>query len=224
MLNSKIVGIIPVKLKSERVIDKNFRQFCNTSLFELKLTQLKKTKEFARFVVSSESEKVLKKAQKLGFDVHLRDPKYSTSFVSMSKVYEYIASEIECQYLAWINVTNPLFETKNYDLAAKIFKKLDKSKFDCLLSTFEIKDYFFYKKKPLNFIRTPWARSQDLVGLQSLSFAINILSRKNMIKWQSCVGKKPYLLEFPQLDSWDIDFNHDFNFCEYVFKNKNKFY
>lgn len=224
MLNNKIVGIIPVKVKSERVKNKNFRKFNNTSLFELKLRQLGNTKEFDKFVVSSESEKVLEKAQNLGFDVHYRDPKYSTSLVSMSSVYKNIASEINCKYLAWINVTNPLFETKNYDLAAKIFKKLDKSKFDCLLSTFEIKDYFFHKKKPLNFKRTPWARSQDLIGLQSLSFAINILSKKNMVKWQSCVGKNPYLLKFSQLESWDIDFNHDFKFCEYMFKNKNKFY
>lgn len=215
----KITGIIPVKLKSERVKDKNLRKFADSSLFEIKLEQLKRTKEFENFFVSSESKKVLNKAKKMGFETHLRDPKYSTSHVSMSEVYKNIASEIDCEYLAWINVTNPLFKTKNYDTAAKTFKKLNRSKFDCLLSSFQIKDYFFFKDKPLNFKRTPWPRSQDLKGLQSLSFAINILSRRDMIEWRSCVGKKPYLLEFSQLESWDIDFEHDFKFCESIFKN-----
>ena len=55
----EIIGIIPVKAKSERVKDKNLRKFSNTTLFELKLKQLKKTKNFKDFFVSSESEKVL---------------------------------------------------------------------------------------------------------------------------------------------------------------------
>ena len=61
---------------------------------------------------------------------------------------------------------------------------------------------------------------KEIIGLESLSFAINILKRKNMIKWGSCVGKKPLLMEFPQLNSWDIDFDHDFKFCEAIYKSK----
>ena len=41
-----------------------------------------------------------------------------------------------------------------------------------------------------------------------------------MINWGSCVGKKPFLMNFPQLDSWDIDFEHDFKFCEVIYKEK----
>ena len=37
---------------------------------------------------------------------HLRDKYFSTSKVPMSEVYSYIASEIEGDYIAWINVTN----------------------------------------------------------------------------------------------------------------------
>ena len=47
----EIIGIIPVKAKSERVKDKNLRKFSNTTLFELKLKQLKKTKNFKDFFV-----------------------------------------------------------------------------------------------------------------------------------------------------------------------------
>ena len=43
-----------------------------------------------------------------------------------------------------------------------------------------------------------------------------------MIKWKSCVGKKPYYFKLSQLTSWDIDFIHDFRFYEYIYKQKNK--
>ena len=62
-----IIGIIPVKGNSERVKKKNLRKFANTNLFELKLSQLKKTKKFKNFVVSSEDNDVLKIAKKKDF-------------------------------------------------------------------------------------------------------------------------------------------------------------
>ena len=46
MKKIEIVGIIPVKANSERVKKKNLRKFGKTNLFELKLKQLKKTKNF----------------------------------------------------------------------------------------------------------------------------------------------------------------------------------
>ena len=91
----------------------------------------------------------------------------------MSEVYSYIASEINADYVAWINVTNPLVNAQIYDKAVKIFRKKYK-KYDCLLSAKENKENFFYNNKPINFKPYPWPRSQDLKPLISLPFAINI--------------------------------------------------
>ena len=85
-----LIGVIPVKERSERVKGKNLRKFSNTNLYELKISQLKKTKNFSKFMVSSESKKILKIAEKNGFLTHLRDPYYSTSHVPMSEVYRYV--------------------------------------------------------------------------------------------------------------------------------------
>ena len=128
-----VVGIIPVKANSERVKKKNLRKFCNTTLFELKLNQLKKAKKFKSIIVSSENKKVLKIAEKHGYETHLRDPYYSTSKVPMSEVYSYIASEVDAEHVAWINVTNPLASSKIYDRAVDQYKKVYK-KYDSLLS------------------------------------------------------------------------------------------
>ncbi len=215
-----VVGIIPVKANSERVKKKNLRKFANTNLFELKLHQLKKTKNFKKFVVSSEDSQILDIAKENGFDIHERDPYYSTNTVPMSEVYSYIATSVEAENLAWINVTNPLAETKIYDDAVEIFSKIN-DKYDCLLSAIEVKENFFYKKKPINFERSPWPRSQDLEPLISLPFVINILKRKNLIDWGSCVGKNPYFYILDSLEAKDIDNPEDFLFCESIYKSKN---
>ena len=214
-----IIGIIPVKGNSERIKKKNLRKFANTNLFELKLSQLKKTKKFKNFVVSSEDNGVLKVAKKKGFLTHLRNPYYSTSKVPMSEVYSYIASNVYSEYIAWINITNPLAESKIYDDAVTTYKKV-KNKHDCLLSAVKNFENYFYKKKPINFKPIPWPRSQDLNPLTSLPFVINILERKNLIKWGSCVGKKPYFYYLDPVVSTDIDNQHNFDFCEMIYKKK----
>ena len=52
-----------------------------------------------------------------GFNIHLRDKYFSTSKVPMSEVYKNIASEIDGEYIAWINVTNPLCNEYIYELS-----------------------------------------------------------------------------------------------------------
>ena len=160
-------------------------------------------------------------AKKNGFDTHERDPYYSTSKVPMSEVYSYIASSVEAEHLAWINVTNPLAEYFIYDKAVEIYSKI-LNKHDSLLSAVEVKENFFFNNKPINFKRSPWPRSQDLKPLISLPFVINILKRKNLIKWGSCVGKKPYFYVIDNLEAKDIDNLEDFLFCEAIFKSKIK--
>tara|TARA_Y100000992_G_C21232791_1_gene476346 strand:+ start:303 stop:962 length:660 start_codon:yes stop_codon:yes gene_type:complete len=216
----KIVGIIPVKKNSDRVKGKNLRKFSNTNLFELKLKQLAKTKSFDDFYVSSESKSILETARSKGFKTHLRDPYYSTSKVPMSEVYKYVASSIKADHIAWINVTNPLVENKIYDKAANIYKKNDFKKNDCVLSAIKNRENFFYKGKPINFKRSPWPRSQDLEPLVSLPFAISILKRSDMIKWRSCVGKRPKFFFLDPVIATDIDEMHNFRFAEFIYNFK----
>ena len=95
----------------------------------------------------------------------------------MSEVYRNIASEISGEFIAWINITNPLISHEIYEEAVRKWRKLS-YQYDCLLSAVENKQNYFFKNKAINFKRTPWPRSQDLEPLVSLSFAVNILKEK----------------------------------------------
>lgn len=215
-----IIAIIPVKGNSQRVKKKNLRKFDNTSLFDLKLDQLKKTKCFKKIIVSSEDDNILNKAKKKKFLIHKRKKYFSTSKVSMSEVYSNIASEVEGEYIAWINVTNPLCDHFVYEKAVKIFSSMNQKKYDCLLSSVVHKQNFFYRNKPINFKRAPWPRSQDLEPLITLPFAISILKRERLINWGSLVGKKPYFFYLNPIIAIDIDDKETFKLAELIFKNK----
>ncbi len=218
-MTKEIIAVVPVKGSSERVKNKNLRPFHNTNLYELKLMHLGKVSGFAKVIVSSENRQILDIAKDSGFGVHVRDPKYSTSFIPMSEVYSYIASEIEGEHIAWVNVTNPLAETEVYERAIEEYNTMD-PQFDCLLSVYEVKNYLFHNGKPVNFKPNPWLKSQDLSGVCEMSFVINISRRKDMVKWGSCVGNNPYFFYLDRVTSADVDFQEDFDFCEMIYKQR----
>ena len=218
----KTIALIAVKGNSERISKKNIRPFGDTSLLELKLKQLLKSNCVEKIVVSSESKDVLNIAE--SFEdvlIHRRDSFYSSSEVPMSEVYTHLASEMNCENIMWVPVTNPLTVPRIYKEAVRSFESLD-NEYDCLLSCVRINEYLLKDYKPVNFTRNPWLRSQDLDGYHALSFAVNILKRENMMKWGSLVGKNPFYMVLSREESKDIDFPDDFEFCEYLY-NKNRY-
>jgi len=214
-----VVALIPVKGNSERVAKKNIRNFANTNLLELKLSQLERTSCFSDIIISSEDKEILNKVKSLGFNFHERDPKYSTSDIPMSSVYSYIASEIHGEHIAWVNVTNPLVESKFYQDAVTSYSEMSID-YDCMPSAYKLQEYLIYREKPVNFSPNPWPKSQDLDGMYSLSFAINQLKREDMISWGSTIGNKPKLFVLPQDISIDIDTEEDFNYAQFLYKKR----
>ena len=66
MINKKkLLAIVPVRAKSQRVKNKNIKKFANSNLLEIKLKLLKKIKDIDEIVVSSDSVKMLNVAKKL---------------------------------------------------------------------------------------------------------------------------------------------------------------
>ena len=63
-------------------------------------------------------------------------------------------------------------------------------------------------------------RSQDLKKLYAVNFAINILSRKNMIKYKTTIGKKPKFFKIQKNLSIDIDEKEDFILAELLYNLK----
>jgi N-acylneuraminate cytidylyltransferase len=214
---NQFIGLIAVKGNSDRVRKKNIRPFYDTNLLQLKIKQLKTVENIDEIIVSSESEECLDIAKDNDVTIHKRDPKFSTSDIPMSDVYSYLASECSGENIVWVPVTNPLVNSKIYQEAITQYKLMD-SKYDCLLSAVKSKDYLFYKNKPIGFKPNPWPRSQDLSNLSVLSFAVNILKRRDMIKFGSLVGNNPFFYYLDRIVSWDIDFQEDFDFCEMIYK------
>ena len=219
----KIVAVIPVKEISERVKNKNLRNFYkNHSLLSILIKKLKKCKEISKIYISSNSEKIEKISKKNNCFYLNRDMKYCNNITSWSDVIYEVADSVpekDETILMWCHTTTPLFDS--YSEAIKIFKS-KKFKNDGLISVEKFKKFIVTQKKiPLNYSWGAWhPYSQDLENLYSITGALFMMSIEQYKKNRYVISRNPFYLEAKQFEGLDIDTIEDFKMAKFLFKNK----
>ena len=217
MKNGKYVGLIAVRKGSQRIINKNIRDFCGTSLLEIKVKQALNCKMLDQVIVSSDCDMMLQKAEDLGAIPLKREQKYCTSEVPMNDVYENLAKETSCDHIVYLHVTSPLLLDDTLYKAIEKYKYLEKE-YDSLATVEEIKKYLWHNGDAVNYDPNHHPRSQDLPEYYALNFAVNIISRDIMIKKKNIVGERFYPYKLSDIESVDVDTMHEFKIAETFYK------
>ena len=218
-MKSDIVAIIPVRKNSKRIKNKNFINFYKgKSLLEIKIEQLKKIKKIDKIVISSDSSKAEKIANKYKVFFQKRDKNFASSNCSGSDFFHHLALSIKGNYLMYCPCTSPIITPQTYKNFFKKFSLLKKN-FDSLNTASILKTFIWKGKKSLNYNSLKAPNSQDLPNnFFELTFGINIISRKNMIKFKNIVGRKPKFMVLNKLESTDIDEKIDFKTAQMLYK------
>ena len=84
-----------------------------------------------------------------------------------------------------------------------------------------LKTFIWKNKKPLNYNFLNAPNSQDLPdNYFALTFGINIIERKKMIKFKNIVGKKPMFLNLDKYESIDINDKFDFKAAKLIYNQR----
>ena len=219
MHKPKIVAIIPIRKNSQRVKNKNFKNFYKgKSLLEIKVKQLKKVSEIDEIVISSDSIKAEQIAKKYQVSFHKREKYYASSECSGSDFFHNLAASVKGQYLIYCPCTSPLIKVNTYKRFIKKFLK-SKNKFDSLNTVATLSTFIWKGNKSLNYNSLKAPNSQNLPkNYFELTFGINIISREKMIKFKNIVGNKPNFMILDKLESTDIDDEIDFFIAQALYK------
>lgn len=220
-MRKKISALIAVRSGSKRVINKNIRPFANTNLLEIKIKQLLRTGVADEIIVSSDCEKMLKIAKDLGVKPIKREEYYTSDSVPMNEVYKHLADLCSYPHVLYVHVTSPLLSDKSLSECIKEYSCLDEP-YDSLASVTKMHEYIWNKSKAVNYDPDHHPRSQDLPEYYSLNFAVNIISKKDMINRRNIVGKKFYPYFLNKLESIDVDTMFDFEIAEFMYSKRNK--
>ena len=87
----------------------------------------------------------------------------------------------------------------------------------------KIKEFLWYKNKPINYNLDSAPNSQDLPDYFSPTFGVIIVNREAMLDSKNYICSNPYFYEISERESTEIDTELDFEFSEFLY-NKYIYY
>lgn len=214
----KVVALLPMKGNSERVPNKNLKDFNGKPLFHYVLQSLQNCELIDEVIINTDSDKIANSAASFSkVKIHQRPEAICGDFVSMNDV---IANDLENSdgdiYLQ-THSTNPLLKADTITKAIEEFKGSDN---DSLFSVTKLQTRLYWKDgKPVNHNPEELLRTQDLPPLFEENSNIFIFTKQSFAKAENKrIGLNPMMFEMDKLEAIDIDEPQDFIMAEAIQK------
>lgn len=221
-MTDKITAIIGVRKGSKRVINKNIKPFHDTTLLDLKIQTLLKCKNLDNILVTSDCNEMLNIAKKYNILIDERPEYFASDQCPTSEYFKYLAKICPTYNMIYSPVTSPFITEKDYDKLITIYRDKDFSNnYDSITTTEKLHEFIYVNKKPLLFNSSKLPKSQDIKGIEKLTFGFSILPCHLLTERSFIFGYKPLFYSFQNtLKNIDIDTNNDFTLAELIYKNR----
>lgn len=211
--NKKITALIPIKAHSERVKNKNFRDFAGKPLYHHILDSLQNINEIDEIIINTDSERVIEEAPKLfsKVKIHKRTEELLGDYMSVNKLIEYDINNSDSDIYIQTHATNPLLKSETIYRALNEFISENIS-CDSIFSVNKFQTRFYTKSgKAINHDPKKLIPTQHLEPYfeeNSLFFIFTKESFKNANGKR--IGTNPKMFETSKIESFDIDEESDF--------------
>jgi len=212
-MEDAIVALVPMKHNSERVKNKNHREFNGRPLFHWILATLEKAELVDRIVVNTDSTQIAEGAiDQFNVEIIRRPEHLCGDSISMNRIIQYDIEHTEADLYLQTHCTNPLVKPETVDRAIQTFKT---SSFDSLFSVSRIQSrYWTSDAEPINHDRNQLIPTQNLDPTYKENSNIYLFNKKMFEVQQNRIGSEPLLFEMEYAESVDIDYPVDFQIAE----------
>ena len=209
---------VPIKENSNRVPNKNFREFGGVPLYVHTLSRLKDFEVH----VDTDSHKILDEIYKNPSLRHVKGFERNTSLLGddvsvCSLISDFIIQFLVSGPICQVHVTSPFIQPETIRSA---ISKMDS--YDSVVSCDTIQERLWESKKgvmrPINHDPDVLLPTQDLQKMYRENSLFYIFDADNFMKTGRRVGSNPYFYETTFPESLDIDYEDDWNTCVKVYK------
>lgn len=219
-----VVALLPMKGNSERVPNKNLKDFAGKPLYHRVMDTLLASKYISKVVVNTDSE-VIKGdlAKHYGEKVVAidRPAEIIGDMVSMNKVIECDINQVPADIYLQTHSTNPLLKTESVDAAIEKMIELKKEgKYDSIFSVTKLQTRLYKQSgEPFNHNPEELLRTQDLEPLYEENSNFYIFTKESFDNsGGKRIGLTPYMFDIDKIEAVDIDEPQDFVIAEALYK------
>ena len=217
-------ALLPMKGNSERVKNKNMKDFDGAPLYHAIIKSLLASKYIENVVINTDSDIISKNAKKVFRDkvvIINRPVSIQGDLVSMNDIINYDLQHLEGEHFLQTHSTNPLLRTETIDNAIeKYFDSLEE--YDSIFGVTKVQTRFYDKNaQPVNHNPKELLRTQDLEPLFEENSNFYIFSKESFENSnKKRIGVKPQIFEVNKLEAVDIDEPEDFKLAELLHMHK----
>lgn len=213
-----VIALLPMKGTSERVPNKNLKDFNGIPLYRVVLDTLLNCPLIDKVVINTDSQLIkddITKNFKSNVIVIERPENICGNYVSMNKIIEYDINQFSADIYLQTHSTNPLLKSETITEALeKMISVMDHSKVDSIFSVSRIQKRFYSEDCiPMNHDPNMLV-TQHLKPIFEENSCFYIFTRKSFTKNNSRIGLNPIMYEIDKIEATDIDEPEDFKIAE----------
>ncbi len=210
----KIVAVVPIKLNSSRLPQKNIKCFTNGEpLCNYILKTLKSIKEIEEVYVYCSNSDIIDYLPQ-GVKYLQRSTKLDCDTTKINDVLYEFVKEIKADVYVMAHTTAPFIKNKSIE---KGLSAIMEKKFDSAFSVNKMQDFLWKDGKPFNYDLGDIPRTQDLEPIYKETSGFYIFRRDIMKNFRKRIGERPYIVEVSEIEGIDIDEEEDFIIADAIF-------
>lgn len=202
----KIVAIMPIKLKNERLPGKNTMLLGDKPLLQYQLLATLKTGLVDDVYVYCSDEAIRAFLPK---DVHFlqRSKELDLSTSNFTQIFAAFSKEIQADIYVYIHATAPFVTIETISDCIQAVKS---GVYDSAFCAVKIQDFLWKEGEPLNFDAKNVPRSQDLDPIYRETSGAYVFTKEVFENYHRRIGKTPYIKEVSYKEAVDINNPEDF--------------
>lgn len=211
----KVVSLIPLKLKNERVPGKNLKKFYDgTPLVEFIQKACLGAKRVDEIYVYCSNEDA--KDYLLPGVQFLKRPQFLDEDTSnCNDIIREFMKEVAADIYVVTHATGPFTKSESIDACVE---KVVSKEYDSAFLAKRMQEFLWQDGKALNFDVQHFPRTQDLKPIYSEASGAFVFPKETFLKYDRRVGIKPYIHEVDLIEAIDIDYPIDFDIANAVYK------
>lgn len=221
MRNKKrIIALMPMKGESERVPNKNMRDFNGQPLCSVMLDKLVASAHIDQVVVNTDSRVIKEYIEDRYSKVTVVDrPEDLLGHdVSMNKIIGHDIELFSADLYLQTHSTNPLLTLQTIDAAIEKLKA-NNGNHDSLFSVTKFQTRFYNQDgSAINHNPEILIKTQDLPALYEENSCIYLFTKEAFSKNNRRIGNAPIMFEMDPIEAVDIDVEDEFVLAEKLFK------
>lgn len=210
----RVVAVVPIKLNSVRLPEKNIKSFSNgRPLCHYILTTLINIDGIDEVYVYCSDEEIKKY---IPDEVRFlkRSSELDQDTTKMNEVLKNFVEEVSADIYVMTHTTAPFVRKESIENG---LKSVIESGYDSAFAVKRLQDFLWKNGEPFNYDLDNIPRTQDLEPIYEETSGFYIFKKNVLTDYNRRIGQKPYMVEVSEIEGIDIDEAEDFMIADAVF-------